>query len=141
MLRKEDKMIDLVDFLVKTRNYSNSWTEEKLRIIIEENTIFNFDWDRECGEGWASILFNNKFIGYISSFIPLCFCKTDSIEEIKKAFDDKIVIIEANDFDEEKWFIDEYKLKRNMNELCWIIQEGILNTTCFSINDFWYATI
>ena len=29
-------MIDLVDFLVKTRNYSNSWLSEKLRIIIDE---------------------------------------------------------------------------------------------------------
>lgn len=134
-------MIDLVDILCQKDNSFASWSKEKLGMIIEQASTFNYVWDKECGEGWASIFKDEIFIGYISSFMPLCFCKTCLVEEIKKVFGDTIIILGEMDFDDKKWFIDEYKLKKKMDNFNWIIQEGVLNVEAFSINDFWYATI
>lgn len=63
------------------------------------------------------------------------------MKEIKSVFGDEIVIIVEKDFDAKKWFINEEKINRNLSELSWIVQEGVLDIKEFSINDLWYATL
>lgn len=133
-------MTELIEIFINSQKYS-SWSKQRLSVIIEQCSYLSFDWDRECGERWASIELNDKFVGYISSFIPLCFCKIDSLEDIIKVFGDEVYIVAEDDFDKKKWFIDEEKIKANLNELSWIVQEGMLDLKRFSINDLWYATI
>lgn len=134
-------MVDLVDILIKAQNKNSSWSKDRLTLIIEQDVQLDYDWDKECGERWASIQMNNKFIGYISCFSPLCFCKEDTMKKIKSVFGDEIVIIVEKDFDAKKWFINEEKINRNLKELSWIVQEGVLDIKEFSINDLWYATL
>ncbi|MDE6567870.1 MAG: hypothetical protein K2K70_09100 [Lachnospiraceae bacterium] len=134
-------MVDLVDILFEAQNKNSVWSKNRLTLIIEQDVQFVYDWDRECGERWASIQMNNKFVGYINCFSPLCFCQKDAIKEIKSAFGDETVIIAENDFDTKKWFINEEKINRKLSELSWIVQEGVLDINAFSINDLWYATL
>ena len=134
-------MQDLTDVLIEAQNKNYFWSKDKLHMLINQNVLLQFDWDRECGERWASIMLNNKFAGYISCFVPLCFCKVDFAEEMKSSFKDEITVIIVKDFDEKRWYIDDKKLIKNLNGFMWIIEEEVLNIKRFSINDLWYATI
>lgn len=133
-------MIDLTDILIRAKEHC-LWSKQALSVLIRQTPVLSFDWDMECGEQWSSIELYGNFIGYISSFIPLCFCKTGSLEEIINFFGDRVLIVSENNFDEEKWFIDEKKFKKYLSGLSWIAEEGLLNLKKFSINDLWYATI
>lgn len=133
-------MIDLTDILIRAQEHC-LWSKQALSVLIRQIPVLSFSWDMECGERWASIELYGNFVGYISSFIPLCFCKTSSLEEIINFFGDRVLIVAENNFDEEKWFIDEKKFKKDLNGLSWIAEEGLLNFKKFSINDLWYATI
>ena len=68
-------MIDLTDILIRAQEHC-LWSKQALSVLIRQTPVLSFDWDMECGERWASIELYGNFIGYISSFIPLCFCKT-----------------------------------------------------------------
>lgn len=95
----------------------------------------------ECGERWATVFWDHKFIGYISSVVPIAFCKTVFSKEIERFFEEKVIIIHEDDLDDKKWFIDPQRLEKCSLRLKWIIREQVLDLGRFSINDLWYATI
>lgn len=134
-------MIDLTDVLLKAERYNSLWSKDSLKSLINKNKNVIFDWDMECGERWATILLNNKFLGYISSVIPLVFCKSVLLKDTQKILECKVLFISEDDFDDKKWFIDPQRLERESKKLKWIVNEQVLNFEKFSINDFWYATI
>ena len=134
-------MIDLTDILLRAEQHDRSWSKDTLKQFIGKKEAITFDWDMECGERWATVFLDHKFIGYISSVIPIAFCKTVFLKEIEKFLEEKIIIINEDDFDNKKWFIDPQKLEKYSLKLKWIISEQVLDLEQFSINDFWYATI
>lgn len=84
---------------------------------------------------------DHKFIGYISSIVPIVFCKTVFLKEIENFLEEKVIIINEDDFDSKKWFIDPQRIEKCSLKLNWIISEQVLDLEQFSINDLWYATI
>lgn len=134
-------MIDLTDVLLKAERYNSLWSKDSLKSLINKNKNVIFDWDMECGERWATMLLNNKFLGYISSVIPLVFCKSVLLKDTQKILECEVLFISEDDFDDKKWFIDPQRLERESKKLKWIVNEQVLNFEKFSINDFWYATI
>ncbi len=134
-------MIDLTDSLLRAEQYDSLWSKDSLRSLIDKKEAMIFDWDMECGERWATIFLDHKFIGYISSVVPIAFCKTVSLKEIERILDEKVIIINEDDLDDKKWFIDPRRLEKCSLKLNWIIREQVLDLGRFSINDLWYATI
>lgn len=134
-------MIDLTNVLLKSEQYNSSWSKDSLKLLISKKKNITFDWDMDCGERWATVFLNNKFIGYISSVIPLAFCKAVLLKETEEILKREVIIINEDDFDNKKWFINPQKLEKHSEKLKWIVDEQVLNFKQFSINDFWYATI
>ena len=66
----------------------------------------------ECGERWATVFLDHKFIGYISSIVPIVFCKTVFLKEIENFLEEKVIIINEDDFDSKKWFIDPQRIEK-----------------------------
>lgn len=134
-------MVDLTELLLEAERCDRSWSKDRLRSLLNDKEGITFDWDMECGERWATVFFDQKFIGYVSSVLPLAFCKTAFLKEIERTLEEKVLIIGEDDLDSKKWFIDPQKLAEHSKRLRWIVNEQVLELKQFSINDLWYATI
>ena len=137
----EITMKNLTDILLKAERYNSSWSKDSLKLLFGKKDIITFNWDMESGERWASIFLDHEFICYISSVIPIAFCKTVFLKETEKLLEEKVIIISGGDFDNKNWFINSQRLEMCSSKLKWIVSEQVLNLEQFSINDFWYATI
>ena len=134
-------MIDMTEILLRAEQYDSLWSKDSLKLLIGKKEAMIFDWDMECGERWATVFLDHKFIGYKSSIVPIVFCKTVFLKEIENFLEEKVIIINEDDFDSKKWFIDPQRIEKCSLKLNWIISEQVLDLEQFSINDLWYATI
>ena len=119
-------MKDLTDILLKAEGYNSSWSKDRLKLLLGKNEIITFNWDMESGERWASVFLDHEFICYISSVIPIAFCKTIFLKETKKFLEDKVIIVNEDDFNNKKWFIHPQRLEKNSLKLRWIVSEQVL---------------
>lgn len=116
--------------------------KDVLAQIQSADMELRLDWDDGAGEEWAR--FGNLTDGIvcmINTGLGLAFIKKkyrfQNIEHILKNFE--IVFIENYSLND--WSIDVKKLKMEIPEIDWHASEDAVNTKCFSLDDFYFATV
>lgn len=138
-------MENLMEVLKRARDkkiFLNNEFEELLMKIQLADSNLKLDWDDGAGEEWAR--FSNQKDGIvcmINAKIGVAFIRKDyKIENIKDAIDILEVILTA-DYSSDNWFIDINNLEQMIPELYWHASEEAVNTSGFSLDDLYFATI
>lgn len=138
-------MENMMEVLRKARNkkiFLNNEFEELLMKIQLADSNLKLDWDDGAGEEWAR--FSNKKDGIVcmaSAKIGIVFVrKTYKFSKIKNVID-MLEIVFVDDYYSENWFIDLTNLKQTIPELYWHTSEGAVDTSSFSLDDLYFATI
>lgn len=136
-------MLEVLKRAKQKRVFANQVEFENLlkEIQIADETLW-LDWDDRAGEEWAK--FSNKANGIVcmlSTSLRLAFIRHNySTQRIKHILQDYEVIY-TDDYGTDEWRIDTYELKCEIPEICWHASEEAVNTKCFSLDDFYFATI
>lgn len=116
--------------------------KETLAQIQAEDTTLKIDWDDGAGEEWAR--FSNQADGIvcmINSKIRLIFIRsTCNFQNFDHIIGDFEVVFTENYWSDD-WTIDTGKLKDEVPEIYWHACEGAVNSNCFSLDDFYFATV
>lgn len=100
------------------------------------------DWDDGAGEEWAR--FNDLTDGIvcmINAKLGLVFMrKKYKNQEIKKILKNLEVVFTENYYSSD-WTIDVSDLKKEIPEIYWHASEDAVNANCFSLDDFYFATV
>lgn len=144
-----NKITDLKDMLVvlkragAKKKFEN---QEEFRNVLMQIEAADrglvLDWDDGAGEEWAR--FSSSEVGkvcMINSVIGLAFLRAgyENQEVLQLLEDCEVVFVE--DFHSGEWFIDLDKLRKEVWEMCWKTSEEIVNPRCFSLDEFYYATV
>ena len=144
-VRGIERMENMMEILERARDkkiFLNNEFKELLTKIQLADSNLELDWDDGAGEEWAR--FSNKKDGIVcmaSAKIGIVFVrKTYKFSKIKNVID-MLEIVFVDDYYSEKWFIDLTNLKQAVPELYWHTSEGAVDTSSFSLDDLYFATI
>ena len=116
--------------------------EDVLAKIQLADTELRIDWDDGAGEEWAR--FNNLTDGIvcmINSKLGLAFIrKKYNFQKIEPILNDFEIVFTENYYSSD-WSINLNNLRKEISEIYWHTTESAVNTNCFSLDDFYYATI
>ena len=116
--------------------------KELLTQIRLADAELKLDWDDGAGEEWAR--FSNLSDGIVCMInvrLRLAFIREKyDFQNIKKSIENFEIVFTENYYADE-WFIDVTKLKKEISEIYWHASEAAVNTSCFSLDDFYFATI
>ena len=100
------------------------------------------DWDEWCGEEWMSILENKKLLAILSIKIPIIFILAEALDAFKPyELIENLYCVVIEDFDKEMWVLDLDEYKRIIPELEWHSSDDVVDSSSFSTEGFWFATI
>ncbi len=139
-------MKDLIKVLKHAKeNYPKISSSEIHHFCDDTNKINNeisYDWDEWCGEDWITITLKNRRVLMIGVKIPVAFVTTSVFEYIQ-SFElmRKLYVVTINDFDDIIWSLDLDEFKNVFSYIDWHASDDAVDTTSFSTNDFWFATI
>lgn len=127
-------MKDITHSIEKAISQDVLWRQGFFNIIkkLQDNGYIISFWENE--ENWASILLDDKIIGYMWEKYPLAFIKSQYSDSIKSFLNEEqpIVFIDANEMTE-KVFIINYEALKDY------IDYGLPDDG-FSAEDFWFVT-
>lgn len=116
--------------------------KELLTQIRLADAELKLDWDDGAGEEWAR--FSNLSDGIVCMInvrLRLAFIrKKYNFQNIKKSLENFEIVFTDNYYSDE-WSIDVTILKKEISEIYWHASEEAVNTSCFSLDDFYFATI
>lgn len=139
-------MKDLINVLKYVKdNYSNISLPEIHDFCDSLNKAKNeirYDWDEWSGEDWLTVTVKNKKAAMIGIQIPIAFVTLSDFEYIQSfKIMRKLHVVTINDFDDIMWTLDLRTFKNVFPNMEWHASEDAVDTTSFSTNDFWFATI
>ena len=130
-------MRDMLPILMKAKSEKNFNRETFERLLSKLQQHFEIDWNDGEG-GWIMIM----KVGYQGFKIPIMFTHTTSLQLLEKADTwEETYVFAVDSFDEKEWYIDVEEYNRLFPELPWYVSSDSVNSECFSISDFWFATI
>lgn len=120
--------------------------QEEFKSILTEiqlaDTKLKLDWDDGAGEEWAR--FSNLTDGIvcmINSKLGLAFVKENYCFQQIESILEKIEIVYTKTYSSDEWSIDVNNLEKEISEIYWHASEDAVNTKCFSLDDFYFATV
>lgn len=139
-------MKDMLETLKQAKQNKIFTNQKEFKDVLTQIQLadieLRLDWDDGAGEEWAR--FSNLTDGIVcmvNARLGLAFIKKkyrfQNIEHILKNFE--IVFIE--NYSSNDWSIDVNKLKTEISEIYWHASEDAVNTKCFSLDDFYFATV
>lgn len=106
------------------------------------DTELRLDWDDGAGEEWAR--FSNLTDGIvcmINSKLGLAFIRERyKFQNIERTLENFEIVFTENYYSND-WSIDVNSLKKEISEIYWHASESAVNTNCFSLDDFYFATV
>ena len=138
-------MKDMLEVLKRARQkkiFANQEFQEMLMQIQSADATLKIDWDIGAGEEWARFSNQeNEIVCMINRNIGLIFIRSMyEFQNIEHVIGDFEVVFTENYWSED-WTIDTGKLKDEVPEIHWHACEGAVNPNCFSLDDFYYATV
>ena len=139
-------MKDMMEILRKAKCKRVFENQEEFRAVLTQmqsaDAELRLDWDDGAGEEWA--IFDNLADGIVcmmNARLRLAFIREkynfQKIEQVLRDFE--IVFTENYDLDE--WSVDVEHLKKEIPQIYWHTSEDAVNAECFSLNDFYFATV
>ncbi len=138
-------MENMIEVLKRARNrkiFVNNEFEELLIKIQSMDKNLKLDWDDGAGENWAR--FSNQQYGIvcmINAKIGVAFIRKKYNYIVIKNVIDMLEIVFTDNYCSDNWFIDLLELKQMIPELYWHASEEAVNTSSFSLDDLYFATI
>lgn len=139
-------MKDMLETLRKARQNSLFLDQQEFKNILMKiqrmDMELELDWDDGAGEEWARLSnWSDGIVCMINVKLRLVFIrkkyKIKNIEKILEGFE----IVFTENYDSEDWSMDVGKLESEIPEINWHASEDAVNTSCFSLNDFYFATV
>ena len=139
-------MKDMLEILKHAKSKKIFVDEEEFKNMLMQiqltDATLSLDWDDGAGEEWAR--FSNPTDGIVCMInlnIGLVFVRKQyKFQNIEHIISDYEVVF-TEDYCSDEWTIDVNELKREIPEIYWHASEGAVNVKCFSLDDFYYATI
>lgn len=139
-------MKNILEVLIQAKNKLKFGTNndfiDHLNIIGSSDKQLTLDWDDGAGEEWARFSHKDHGIVYmINAKIGVIFARKSYEKNIPKKFFLIYEIAIVNNYRNEEWFIDIELLPKLISEIDWSVSQYSVNPNCFSLNDFYYATV
>jgi len=99
------------------------------------NIVCDFD----SGEEICGFFDDSQLIAYVHLRFPIGFAKKE-FEYYANKFKDCIRILTVDDFNTAEWFVDLELIKSVASEISWHASVDAVNPSCFSVDDFRFAT-
>ncbi len=139
-------MKDMLEVLKHAKQHKTFANHEEFKSVLMQiqlaDVTLKLDWDDGVGEEWAR--FSNQTDGIVCMInlnIRLIFVKSKyNFKNIEHVLTDYEVVF-TEDYCSDEWTIDVTRLKHEMSEIYWHASEGAVNTKCFSLDDFYFATV
>lgn len=133
-----DMLVELLDAR-KHKIYKENEFEALLQNLKESNAGNTIDWDGGAGEEWAFV--NNEGISImLNRRIGICFVR-GTLDETKVSCLSQCKCVYVDRFDIDEWYIDLTDLRKSVPEIIWSASDDAVDPRCFSLNDFYYATV
>ena len=139
-------MKDMMEILRKAKCKSVFENQKEFQVVLTQMQLadaeLRLDWDDGAGEEWAR--FGNLADGNVcmmNAKLRLAFIREKyNFQKIEQVLHDfEIVFTENYDLDE--WSVDINHLKKEIPQICWHACEDAVNVECFSLDDFYFATV
>lgn len=139
-------MKDMLKILLQAKEQRPSLKESDfikiLRQVLASDPSLTLDWDDGAGEEWAR--FFHPTVGItcmISTKLRLAFVrKAYDFGKIQAALENEEVVF-TDDYSSEDWSIDLDRLRNDVPEIFWHTSADAVDASCFSLDDFYFATI
>ena len=119
--------------------FKNEEFKDFLSDLVKLDNSNKINWDEGAGEEWAFI--NNKdFSIMINRKIGIFFVRGT----IKDPYLNYLKLgnyIVVDSYDLKEWFIDLDELKKNVPEIIWHTSSDDIDTSNFSLDDLYFATV
>jgi hypothetical protein len=128
-------MKNLTEIFKKVITSNVNWSSSLFYLVLEtlrsSNINFSF-WEGE--ENWASILINNKPVGYVWKKHPLIILEKEVGSQIKNVLKsvDEVYFVEVDSLGKDLFKIEDDEIKRYF--------ENFNDFNSFTIDDFWFQT-
>ena len=133
-----DMLVELLD--AKTNKiYKENEFESLLLSLGSLSEGLTINWDSGAGEEWAFVN-NNDFNIMLNRRIGICFVRGILDISVSSCLSQCKCVFVAG-YDLEEWYIDLDKLNKCIPEIKWPSQDYSVDPHCFSLNDFYYATV
>ncbi|MBQ6304052.1 MAG: hypothetical protein IJK83_08490 [Clostridiales bacterium] len=135
-------MRDLFVELLDARNlkiYKENEFEELLQTLENSNEDNTIDWDLGAGEEWAFVN-NDAYSVMLNRRIGICFVR-GVLDEATDLCLSQCRCVSVDGFDIKEWHIDLADLRKSIPEIKWSASEAAVDPNCFSLNDFFVATV
>lgn len=140
------QMKDMLEILKHAKQKKTFVNQEEVKDVLMQIQIadatLKLDWDDGAGEEWAR--FSKQTDGIVCMInlnIGLVFVRSKyKFQNIEHIIGDCEVVF-TEDYCSDEWTIDVNKLKHEIPEIYWHASEAAVNAKCFSLDDFYYATV
>lgn len=139
-------MKDMLETLRKAKRKKVFIDQQEFKNVLTQiqlaDSELKLDWDDGAGEEWAR--FSNLTDGIVCMInirLRLVFIREKyNFQNIKKTLENFEIVFTENYYSDE-WSIDVTNLKKEISEIHWHASEEAVNRKCFSLDDFYFATI
>lgn len=139
-------MKDMLEILRRAKQKKIFANQEEFKDVLMQiqmaDTGLRLDWDDGAGEEWARLSnLMDGIVCMINTKIGVAFVKKRyNFQNIKNILDD-FEIVFTEDYCTDDWFIDISHLEKEISEIYWHASENAVNKKCFSLDDFYFATV
>lgn len=136
-------MLETLKQAKRKKLFSNQQEFKDLLTQIKiADTELKLDWDDGAGEEWARFYnLTDGIVCMMNTKLGLVFMrKKYENQDIKKILKNLEVVFTKNYYSSD-WTIDVSELKKEIPEIYWHASEDAVNTNCFSLDDFYFATV
>lgn len=144
--RRIIKMKDMLETLRKAKQKKVFMNQQEFKDVLTQIRLadaeLKLDWDDGAGEEWAR--FSNLTDGIVCMVnvrLRLAFIREKyNFQNIKQTLESFEIVFTENYYSDE-WSIDVTNLKKEISEIHWHASEEAVNRNCFSLDDFYFATV
>jgi len=128
-------MRDMLVELLDARKHK-IYKENEFEALLQKLAI---DWDSGAGEEWA-FANNEGFSIMLNRRIGICFVR-GTLDEAAASCLSQCKCVSVDGYDIDEWYIDLTDLRKSVPEIVWSASDDAVDPRCFSLNDFYYATV
>lgn len=134
----KDLYVELLD--AKTNKVYKENEFERLLLSLDSlSNGLTVNWDSGAGEEWAFVN-SDVFSIMLNRRIGICFVRGVLDISVSSCLSQcKCVFVDGYDLKE--WCIDPDVLNKCISEIVWHSHDNAIDPQCFSLNDFYYATV
>ena len=122
-------------------HYDDEFKELLVQIKAADSNL-KLDWDDGAGEEWAR--FTNLADGIvcmINTKIGVVFIRESYEYDNIRSVVTSLEVVFTTDFCSNNWCIELDRLQNEVEEICWHTAPDVVDTTCFSLDDLYFATV